>query len=179
MCSLGQLVGTGSKTPHVVFEKVGITGSFGTASFVREVHNSTGLSVVFRDCYARTDLIGSDYDCSGLCTFDDYGYDGKASAINCYWSGTSTGVKRSGSLITPGTIDNNDNQQIDKRISISNSYYDKEKFPLKIPTVESATGKGLLTEEMKKQESYVGWDFENTWHMGEDGYPELTFNEFK
>ena len=169
---------------NIIFEKVGITGSLTgrgiVASFVGDISNNRGCSISFRNCYARTDLNDvNGYDCSGLTCFGNYGNTGTAAAVNCYWSGTNNGKWRTGSLITPNTIDNNNNQQIDSCISISNSYYDKEKFPLKIPTVESASGKGLLTEEMKKQESYVGWDFENTWHMGEDGYPELTFNEFK
>ena len=58
--------------------------------------------------------------------------------------------------------------------AIKNCYYDKQKFPNSVDS--SISGTGLTTEQMKTQSSYVGWDFENTWYMGPDGYPELKFD---
>ncbi len=36
--------------------------------------------------------------------------------------------------------------------------------------------KALTKDEMKKQESFIGFDFENVWKMGESGYPEFRSN---
>ncbi|MBS4202116.1 cadherin-like beta sandwich domain-containing protein [Bacillus sp. FJAT-49732] len=53
---------------------------------------------------------------------------------------------------------------------IISSYWDIEASTLN----HSAGGIGKSTEEMKKQETYVDWDFDNAWKMdGKTGYPIL------
>ena len=94
-------------------------------------------------------------------------------ATNCYWSGTNNATGRTGTFIVYSSVNNNNNLQTVSNITVENSYYDKEKFPLNIN--KQTSGTGLTTSQMQTKESYVGWDFENTWYMGEDGYPELKF----
>ena len=33
----------------------------------------------------------------------------------------------------------------------------------------------LTAEQLKLKETYIGFDFENVWEMGKDGYPTLQF----
>ncbi len=62
-------------------------------------------------------------------------------------------------------------------VSIKNSYYNNDAFNLE-PRVDygevTALGTGLTEEEMKNQNSFVGFDFGTVWEMGEEGYPVLS-----
>ena len=170
--------GAGTGNSNVVIEKVGITGRIqakGKAyGFIGQTtaYNGT-INVTFNDCYAKLDLISDNkYDAAAFSNVEDD--TGVATANRCYWSGTNNATGRSSSLIVWSSAYNNNNQSTKSTISVNNCYYDKQKFPLNINTTTSGTG--LTTAQMKMQSSYVGWDFENTWYMGPEGYPELKFN---
>ena len=92
--------------------------------------------------------------------------------VNSYWLGEGNGNMRSGSFRGGYSTKNNNNQLLGG-ITLTNSFYNKELFTLSVP--ETVSGKGLTTEEMKQQSNYTGWDFDNVWYMGSDGYPELKF----
>ncbi len=172
----GVLAGQIEMGETIIFEKIGITGKVVAergiaAGFVGDVIATSKIS--FQNCYARIDIVSSNrYDAAGFANYN-YSESLLVSADRCYWSGSNNATGRASSILSYSNIANNANQAIGKDIYVKNTYYDKEKFPLSINTTTSGTG--LTTEEMKKQTSYVGWDFENTWYMGEDGYPELKF----
>lgn len=94
------------------------------------------------------------------------------SVVNSYWYGNGNGTNRTGSFRGGYSTKNNNNQLLGG-ITLTNSFYNKELFTLSVP--EAVSGKGLTTEEMKLQSNYTGWDFDNVWYMGSDGYPELKF----
>lgn len=164
---------------EIIFEKVGVTGRVRSGGGL--IAAFVGISMLdydyermsFQDCYARVDLeTGTQYDVAALTTTSARN-SGKYLAKNCYWSGTSNGTHRTSSLISYTTTANNSNQATSNNITVQNSYYNKQKFPLNI--IQTTSGTGLTTEEMGRQENYIGWDFGSTWYMGEDGYPELKF----
>lgn len=104
-------------------------------------------------------------NCTGGSLFG-YGTESRSISVqNCYWSGSRPNPyleERAYSLVwtkDTGIIK-----------ELTNSYFDKTKFPKGIHN-----GIGLTTEEMGKKSNYEGWDFDNTWDMGEDGLPELKF----
>lgn len=57
------------------------------------------------------------------------------------------------------------------QFSIINSYYNKDTY---IGSDDTALATGLTDEQMKKKESFAGFDFDMIWEMGEDGYPTLS-----
>lgn len=161
-------------TINILFRKVGIVGSVTDtepkytaypASFVSQI--STGgagkNTTNFENCYARVDLyhIGA-YGFLGAGFANVNSRNAFATSKNCYWSGTWN----KGSSYTGAFLRGNN-------FTVQNCYYDKQKFTI----AQTNNGTGLTTEQMKKQESYAGWDFENTWYMGADGYPELKFEK--
>lgn len=82
---------------------------------------------------------------------------------NCYWVGAIEGSsvpRQVSSLIYSSQ----------GPVTIKNSYYNKDTYPS-----QYFTGIGLTTTQMKQQSSYTGWDFNNTWYMESNGYPELKF----
>lgn len=173
------------RNSNIEISKVGVTGTFtaydaqyylGAAGFIYDVGHagSAVANVTFNDCYIRADFKvtgrNSDvYPLAGVNSGD------KGSANRCYWSGTNNVTSRTGTFIVFSHVNNNDSQHTNSGISVKNCYYDKQKFPLQIN--HSNNGTGLTTAQMQMQTNYVGWDFENTWYMGEDGYPELKFEQ--
>ena len=155
---IGLFVGNAYLTANITFEKVGITGNVagkkGVGAFIGNVRS--GSTVNFKDCYAKVNLIkGPNNTMYETASF--VGMTAKnISFNNCYWSGTNESTKATGAFT-------NTNYS-----QLTNSYYNKDKFSLN-------SSAGLTTSQMQTKESYVGWDFENTWYMGEDGYPELKF----
>lgn len=127
---------------------------------IGKVDGKDGVMAMFKDCYVKMNFVNS----SGGSLFG-YGSGTKAITMqNCYWSGTRSSEfmdDRAYSLVW--TKDTGIKE-------LTNSYFDKTKFPKGIHN-----GIGLTTEEMGKESSYEGWDFDNTWYMGEDGLPELKF----
>ena len=53
---------------------------------------------------------------------------------------------------------------------ISNSYWDAETTG-RVKPVSGGTGK--TTDEMKKQSTYEGWDFDTVWNINGNDYPKL------
>lgn len=174
------------RNANIEISKVGITGTFnaydgkswgGAAGFIYGIECAGGsiANVTFTDCYVRANftVTNRDYDIYPLAGV--YPGQGTGKAERCYWSGTNNVKGRTGAFLVDSSINNNDSQHTSSVISVKNCYYDKQKFPLQIN--HSNNGTGLTTAQMQIQESYVGWDFENTWYMGEDGYPELKFEQ--
>ena len=163
-------------------EKVGITGSANMilkdgstggrlGSFFGISYNNTNIT--FKNCYSRINLNKEEKNYSYV--YDVGGFVGRSKNINiqnCYWAGKHNGTNRTGSFTGGPGIENNNNQYT-KGITVTNSFYNKDLFTISVP--EKSSGKGLTTEEMKQQSSYIGWDFTNDWYMGPDGYPELKF----
>lgn len=99
---------------------------------------------------------------------------------NCYWSGKTNTKGRTGTF-RGGVSTGNNNNQLLGGITLTNAFYNKELFTLSVPA--SVSGTGLATSEFSNSSNFVNWDFkedendtEYTWYMGEDGYPELHFN---
>lgn len=44
---------------------------------------------------------------------------------------------------------------------------------LTITKIDCPHGYGIIGSEMAEEDSFIGWDFDNVWEMGENGYPEL------
>ena len=56
-------------------------------------------------------------------------------------------------------------------ITIENSYWNKETTK---QTKSAGGGEGKTTEEMMKQTTYSGWDFDTVWKIDENNdYPKL------
>jgi len=91
---------------------------------------------------------------------------GKTNINNSYSIGVVNGKKNSGGLIGAYWLS-----------TIRNSYYDKTINN----TIETSEGK--TTEDLKKQQTYVGWDFDDIWRIDEEkkivnkGYPYFVWNE--
>ena len=103
--------------------------------------------------YATGNVTGSGDNIGGL-----IGYNGNP-VTNCYATGGVSGSSSIGGLIGKNTSG-----------TITLSYYDKE------TTGQTDTGKGegKTTADMKKQDTFVGWDFTDIWSMVEDtSYPTL------
>ena len=66
------------------------------------------------------------------------------------------------------TASNNDEGLHAGIATVRNSYYNKDLAPY-----AGKSDYGRTTAEMTKTETYSGWDFENVWVMGENGYPLL------
>ncbi len=72
-----------------------------------------------------------------------------------------------GSASSAGLIANN------YQASVISSYWDTETSGQST----SAGGVGKTTAEMQTQSTFIGWDFTDTWVMGESGYPELQWSQ--
>ena len=163
----------------ITIEKVGITGNVNGDSFVfgfigmAKNGASASPSLTLNNCYARVNvnLTGQKAHAGGMTGSRN----ATVNATFCYWSGSNNATIRTGSIVPFVHADNNNNQNTIGSIKVQKSYYDKQKFPLSI--CASSSGRGLTTAQMKTQSSYVGWDFENTWYMGDSGYPELKFEK--
>lgn len=172
-------VNSENTNPNIRFSKVGIEGRIIhnsiSASFVGQAFLSSGQYLTFSDCYAKVDLIGNrDRMSSGFVNYSVLGTSSTGISINkSFWAGTNSMEHCVSSFASNADNSNYDNQYTVGNISVQNSYYDKQKFSTSI--APSISGTGLTTQQMKTQSSYTGWDFNNTWYMGSDGYPELKF----
>ena len=88
--------------------------------------------------------------------YSSYAYGIGYSSTNCYFAGTITIDSKYSSNVYPiGEI-------------ITNSFYDSEKINI------SEKPGALTTEQMKKQASFQGWDFDKIWTIKEGvDYPKL------
>ena len=83
------------------------------------------------------------------------------STINSsYTTGLVTGNKQVGGLVG----------YVARRTRVYNSYWDKETTER---TYSSGVGMGKSTEEMKKKETYLNWNFSTVWEIDDGDYPTL------
>ncbi|MCL2079680.1 MAG: hypothetical protein FWH17_07560 [Oscillospiraceae bacterium] len=106
-----------------------------------------------KDCYSTGNVLGSSISNNSI--NNTAGFLGWASATsgrveNCYTTSTHTKGFRG----TGGTV--------------VSSYFNKDLVPL-----TNGSAEGRSTAQMSDITTYVGWDFEDVWEMGEAGYPVL------
>lgn len=165
-----------------IIRKVGITGSVDssdtntsmhTGSFIGDCNGKT-VNLTFENCYAKVDVAKTRNGC-----YDKGGFIGDEAlganviVTNSYWYGSTGGTHRTGAFRGGIGIENNGNQSTES-ITVTNSFYNKTLFTLSVP--EESSGKGLTTAEFADSSNFTGWDFENTWYMSDEGYPELKFD---
>lgn len=153
-------------------DSVNVGGIAGAAGLVDKCYNTGNVSggdgtnvgglvgepEMIRDSYNTGDVTGGDNAIIGGVAGHNYG-----EVSNCYSTGNVSGGENSniGGLI--GYNEAGDG-------SINGCYYDRT------TSGQSDEGKGIpkTTADMMKQETYVGWDFINTWDIAENrGYPTL------
>lgn len=141
-----------------------ITESYATGAVTGEEHSIGGLVGlnlgVIEDCYSTSRVSGS-FRVGGLA-----GRNGSPDTSpiirNSYATGEVVGLDNVG-----GLVGEHDNEAED---SIVSSYYDRD------TTGQADTGKGipLTTEEMKQQDTFENWNFDDLWTIIEDStYPYL------
>lgn len=164
------------------FEKVGITGAISgegyIGSFIGYHRKGDTNTTNLINCYAQTTITSvSKYDSGGFVGYFPNNLSNPSmqhflNISNCYAAFTINTTGRTGVFRGGYSISNNNNQLVGET-TVTDSYYDSSLFTLSVPTTISGTP--LSTDNMKKQSSYANWNFENTWYMGESGYPELKF----
>lgn len=152
-------------------------------------HEGSGT---IRRCYSSGNVICGDDDA--------YKYDGgfsgdifKAELSDCYALGNISGSSYTGgfsSYVEFSKIQNvyscceqcsNNNfiHRVANDTTVSKCYYDSDKgikndYSIKGDSNVTIDVKGKTTEEMKKKETYEGWDFDTVWDIKEgEGYPYL------
>ncbi len=174
--NVGGLAGTNSGT---------ITGCFATGRVwsgdgVQDVGGLVGLNDYFgyiADCYSRSDVSGGKGSCclGGFAGCNSF----LGSIINCYAAGNISGGPNS--LDCGRFVGRNQTVARERGPSlvagtIGNCYF------LQPPDAAPDTQGGLpLTDEqMKKQGSFVGWDFEDVWSICESkDYPRLRWEQVR
>ncbi|MGI5866314.1 MAG: X2-like carbohydrate binding domain-containing protein [Syntrophaceticus schinkii] len=150
---VGGLVGWNSGSVTNSYATGAVTGTLDVGGLVG-INRKGSIS----ESYATGAVTGSKY-IGGLA-----GVIYEGSITNSYATGAVTGIYDHGGLAgsyTSGTI--------------TNSYWDKDTSGRD----SSAGGEGKTTEQMKEQETYVGWDFNDTWSIEgskNNGYPFLKNN---
>lgn len=149
---------------NIGIESGNITGK-AVGSLVSFYVPSNGLKI--KNCYSKANIISlNDYDAGGLLAPGDKQFSYNIS--NSYFDGKINATYRTGPI--KAMNENNNTDDLSKiKYTISNCYYNKEKFTI-ITNTPSTTG--LTTSQFAEQSNFVGWDFENTWIM-KDGRPEL------
>ncbi len=104
---------------------------------------------------------------------------GKAQITKCYATGLATAQSGLGQTsVTSSTTGTDLRQRIsgfsdgyfmvsnekDSIYYLNSSSYTNDGYPVGVP---------LSAQQMQQQNSFVGWDFNNTWFMSAGGYPEL------
>ena len=153
------------------FMKVG--GLVGEAQYGTKISNSYATVSVTGEANTAGGLVGDAYDI----TID-----------NSYSTGSATGRSSVGGLVgtlayttisnsyATGSVESTGNYvgglvgHANIGFDISNSYWDTVATGQEEP-VEGGTG--LTTEEMKKQSTYSGWDFDTVWKIDGNDYPKL------
>jgi hypothetical protein len=148
------------------------------------------------DCYAAGNTVSSGNDVGGL-----VGYNCRGIVINCYSAGIVEGENNVGGLVGLGSVKitncystvsivgdahvgglvGRNGCHYDYCGTIKNSYWDIEtsgESDMCGYQEEGATGcdpnYGLPTIELHQQSTFTGWDFINTWNIGENQtYPYL------
>jgi uncharacterized protein (TIGR02145 family) len=153
---VGGLAGKNSSTITNCYATGNVTGSSNVGGLMGRNEGST-----IKDCYAMGNVVGSS-KVGGLMGRNE----GKIT--NCYSAGKVTGT--TGNTIG-GLMGTNEG-------SINNSYYDRQVSG----QVDINKGEPKSTVQMKQQETYANWDFDNIWRVNADkhnGYPYLQFIESK
>lgn len=161
----GSITVNNSRSQNKDFDSICIGGICGNM-FLEEIGNCYNTGNIVVDCI-------SDYSCTGGiggCTF---------SVSDCYSVGNITYSNQSVTENTGGIAGkvvyffNGLGMSGNKESFITNCYcLDNISKALGNIVSEQNTNVSVLTEEaMKKQSSYIGFDFENVWTMEENGYP--------
>ena len=152
---------------NVGIESGNITGSEYVGSFIVSTASYSQNYSQISNCYSHANIISlSKFDAGGF--IGEGSRDKKYSIVDSYFDGTINSTSRTGPIKAMNENNNTDN--LSKIIyTISNCYYNKEKFTL---TTNTPSTTGLTTSQFAEQSNFVGWDFENTWIM-KDGRPEL------
>ncbi len=142
----GGLVGTGAAISNS-FATGAVTGGYNLSGLRGEIVGLSKDSPI-TNCYSRSNVTATAGLGTGLA-----GYNG-GYLTNCYYAGILIGSPVQGI----GCISNT-------------SYFDAE-----LTTGDSKNSQGRTTLQMQNRETYVNWDFVNTWGMRanyNDGYPYL------
>jgi hypothetical protein len=175
---VGGLVGSsgfGTITNSHATGGVSSTGTGGTVGGL--VGYSDGGSIA--NCYATGGVSSTSYSVGGLVEYND------KTITNCYATGAVSGTAQVGGLVgyddytitdsySTGAVSGTG--QVGGLVgfldsgAVTNSYWDTQTSGR--PT--SAGGTGKTTTQMKRQATFVGWDFTNTWGIVESAtYPFL------
>jgi len=139
-----------------------VLDSYSTASMrgITGIGGLAGLNSdsVLNNTYATGAVEGEDWGIGGLVG------QGGGDVSNSYATGTVKGEEELGGLI--GSGDEED---------VESSYWDIEASGME----ESDGGTGLTTDEMQTKSTFTdaGWDFEETWYITENNYPDLQWNK--
>ncbi len=117
-------------------------------------YNGSGGTI--DNCYSQVQVEAQGTRIGGL-----VGYLYSGTITNCYSTGIVTGSSSVGGLVgarSSGTV--------------TSSYWDTQTSEIQA-TTSTAKGVGKTTEDMKKQETYEGWDFSIIWKIENGNYPEL------
>lgn len=150
---------------NIGVENGNIIGEGNVGSLVTSYLVNNNLKI--ENCYSHANLTSlDDYDAGGLLAPGDKQFSYNIS--NSYFDGKINATYRTGPIKAMNENNNTDNLSKIK-YTISNCYYNKEKFTI---TTNTPSTTGLTTSQFAEQSNFVGWDFENTWIM-KDGRPEL------
>jgi hypothetical protein len=149
----GGLVG-GTRNPHILrsFAAVNVTSNGPCTGGL--VGSNGG---VIEQSYAVGDVTSTSYWIGGL-VGNNSPFDIECAIIECYATGKVSGNSSIGGLVG-----------INSNATIESSYYDKDTAGCNVIT----GGTPKSTADMKNQETFIGWDFGNTWTIGEGTYPYL------
>jgi hypothetical protein len=153
---------------NVLIEECYSTGSVLGDAYLGGFTGGIGLNsgkVTLRNCFSRGSIIANIEQAGGFIG-GCYMNDESAELVieDCYSTGNVTSPKTVGGFL--GYRHN------DLIINFNNCYWDRQTSG----HVKSVAGTGKTTTDMKKQETYETWDFDNIWTMNpnvNDGYPYL------
>ena len=151
---------TGGLVGYVHYKNLGssITNSYATGEVSGTERTGGLVGYVYyssiTNSYATGSVTGSGSSTGGL-----VGWASGSSVTNSYATGSVTGAGDAGGLVGEASGS-----------SVTNSYWDTE------TTGQSSSARGGLgktTKEMKMQDTYEGWDFDEIWQIDEGSYPTL------
>lgn len=110
------------------------------------------------NCYAQVNITTDDANA----TIGGFVGNNNGGIENCYSAGqilaANSGINYMGGFAGSSSLEN-----------LTNCYYDSE-----ISSLHDSRGFGYSTEDMKKQDTYRGWNFETIWQISENiSYPKL------
>ncbi len=141
-----------------------VRGSSDIGGLIGYFYNGT-----ISDCYSRANVISTSTDSgagAGGLIGEAYAYGRELSLSNLYATGEITKASASGIGGLVGTVGSWNSG----KVGITNSFFDN------ISSTSTDKGTYVSTEDMKKQSTYTGWDFDSTWSITStknDGYPQL------